>query len=90
MFRIPGFHCCGPGSLPGWGIENPANHEAQPKEKKKTLQVSFFHLPWVKELTGTIQDKGAPWSGVWFLGTHHVRELVCLLSLCDRMEGAEL
>ena len=52
--------------------------------------MSFFHLPWVKELTGTIQDKGAPWSGVWFLGTHHVRELVCLLSLCDRMEGAEL
>ena len=39
MVRIPGFHCCGPGSIPGQGTEIPqAMEHSQKKQtnKKKT------------------------------------------------------
>ena len=40
MVRIPGFHCHGPGSVPGWGTGDPASYVAQPK-KKRTYPQNF-------------------------------------------------
>ena len=41
MVRIPGFHCCGPGSIPGWGTKTP---KAMLGGKKKKKDVSLFML----------------------------------------------
>ena len=39
MVRILGFHCCGPGSIPGWGTEIPqASGEAKKKKKNDILE----------------------------------------------------
>ena len=35
MVRIPGFHCRGPGSVPGQGTEILAGRTAQAQKKKK-------------------------------------------------------
>ena len=35
MVRILGFHCCGPGSISGWGTEIPQAIQCSQKEKKK-------------------------------------------------------
>ena len=40
VVRIPGFHCHGPGSVPGWGTGDPASYVAQPK-KKRTYPQNF-------------------------------------------------
>ena len=35
VVRIPDFHCCGPGSIPGWGTEIPQAMQHGQKRKKK-------------------------------------------------------
>ena len=41
MIRIPGFHCFGPGSIPGLGTEIPQAAEyGKKKKKKKTPQAT--------------------------------------------------
>ena len=34
MVKIPGFHCRGPGSVPGWGTEIPQAAWHGPKKKR--------------------------------------------------------
>ena len=47
MVRIPGFHCCGPGSIPGWGTE--VLQAAQRGQKKKNLYISTL-IPFMRAL----------------------------------------
>ena len=52
MVRIPGFHCCGPGSVPGQGTEIPQAVEHSQKTNKQTnyclanksVRVFLYHL----------------------------------------------
>ena len=47
VVRIPGFHCRGPGSVPGWGTE--ILQAAQPKKKKKKkFHILIFNLTFNK------------------------------------------
>ena len=40
VVRIPDFHCCGVGSIPGWGTEIPQAARRGQKKKKKQLSSS--------------------------------------------------
>ena len=54
MLRIPGFHCRGPGSIPGRGTETPQTaHRGQNKQKSDDFKMSpqFFDTPPLKNLS---------------------------------------
>ena len=44
MVRIPGFHCCGLGSVPGWGTEilQAVQCGQKKKKKKKVFKCMLF------------------------------------------------
>ena len=42
MVKIPGFHCQGPGSVPGQGIEIPQTSWYSQKKKKKEFANSYI------------------------------------------------
>ena len=44
MVRIPGFHCSGSDSIPGWGTEIPQAVQGVAKKKKKGTKESLKDL----------------------------------------------
>ena len=59
MVRIPGVHCCGPGSVPGQGTEiQPAVWLGQKKKKKKICQLFDPKIPVTEIHSNKTQRSG--------------------------------
>ena len=55
MVRIPGFHCRGPGSIPGQGIEIPqAARHGKKKKLLKNMMVSGLLAQLVEKYDGRV------------------------------------
>ena len=63
VVRIPGFHCCGPGSIPGWETE--IAQAAQPKEKRKKRKEIQWGRCVLPLLCITVSQEAVFLHGTW-------------------------
>ena len=65
VVRIPGFHHCGPGSIPGQGTENPVRHSVQQKKKKKKKDILKLREVKLAAQDHTASEVGSRDSDQW-------------------------